>query len=234
MGAMRASRTRRRDRHHIWRRRLSALLIVAGIALLLTPVFHSAYAWAQQELMLRGIYVLGRPDVPVLVGEPDWFELNPTEPPDQVPPPAGGSDDPAPAPEPPPAPKPTGPAWRLEIPRLNVNAIMVYGTEPSHLAKGPGVFTQGSKPGEPGNISIAAHRNAYGRWFRHLDKMQPGDEIRVWVDETAYTYIVEWIVVIVPTDWSVVAQTDYDAVTLITCHPYGSTTERLVVRGRLQ
>jgi len=110
---------------------------------------------------------------------------------------------------------------------------MVYGTTPSQLAKGPGVYQQGVKPGEHGNLSIAGHRNAYGSWFRHLDKLEPGDEMYVTVDTTAYFYSVEKVFVTVPTDWSVVAPTAYDAITLTTCHPYGATTHRLIVRGRL-
>jgi sortase A len=213
---------RRSKMHATWRRRLSTLLILAGVALLLTPVAHTTYAWAQQELMSRGIFILGRPDMPALIGEP----------------PAG--EDPAPGDEPgddpdPEPPRPSAPpVWRIDIPKLNLNAIMVYGTNPEHLAKGPGVFIQGAKPGEHGNLAIAAHRNAYGRWFRHLDKMAVGDDIYILVDETTYLYVVERVFVTEPTDWSVVAATDYDAVTLITCHPYGSTAERLIVCGRLE
>jgi len=217
---------RQRQRQDRGRRVLSTLLIIAGLALILMPFAHTAYAWAQQQLMARGIFLFGAADEPALVGDPPPVD----------PPPSGGTGEPTTPPaDPPPAPDPTprAPVWRIYIPKLKVDAILVYGTTPAKLAQGPGVYPEGVKPGEPGNLVIAGHRNAYGNWFRHLDKLVEGDVIYVTVNNTAYFYEVERVFVIKPTDWSVIKPVGYDVVTLTTCHPYGSTTERLVVRGRL-
>lgn len=212
---MRWRRHRRGGSRLTW---LRLALIVIGLALVYNAWAGFGYAWLHQALMARGIFIFDQPDTPVLTGLPAAEAgLGSGEG-------ADGSGESIAS---------LATTWRLHIPRLELRAVMVYGTEPRHLAKGPGVYPQGAKPGDGGNLAIAAHRNAYGFWFRHLDRLAPGDDVYVRVGDARYRYEVERVFVIEPDDWSVIAPTEYDAVTLTTCHPYGSTTHRLIVRGKL-
>src|SRR5690606_16192394 len=101
-----------------------------------------------------------------------------------------------------------------------------------HLRQGPGFYPEGSLPHLGGNVAIAGHRTTYGAWFRHLDRLQPGDLIRLVYKGEIYNYEVEWIREIAANDWSVIAQTDEHVLTLTTCHPPGSSAYRLAVRAR--
>lgn len=145
-------------------------------------------------------------------------------------PPSGGSTTPT-TPTTPTAP--TEPIWRIVIPKIKVNRSLAFGVTEETLKLGPGVYPQGAQPGESGNLAIAGHRNAYGSPFWYLDRLKPGDEVRITYGAKVWVYIVERLYVVEPTDWSVIAPTDHDAITLTTCHPLGSTAQRLIVRGIL-
>lgn len=94
------------------------------------------------------------------------------------------------------------------------------------------MYPEGSFPGEEGNTAIAGHRTTYGAWFRRLDLLQEGDEIIVTFGDEEYIYHVEDVFVVAKNDWSVIGATPYRALTLTTCHPPGSSLQRLVVRAR--
>ncbi len=121
---------------------------------------------------------------------------------------------------------------RLEIPKINLSVVVSYGTSQDILARGPGMYPEGCFPGEEGNTAIAAHRTTYGAWFRKLDLLREGDEIIVTFGDREYIYQVEDVFVVAKNDWSVIDPTPYRALTLTTCHPPGSSTQRLVVRAR--
>lgn len=121
----------------------------------------------------------------------------------------------------------------IRIPAINVRAVVLYGTSRSVLAQGPGLYEISSLPDQPGNVAIAGHRTTYGAWFRHVDRLQPGDYIELDYRGSTYVYQVERVWVIQPNDWSVVAQVEDSVLTLTTCHPPGSAAQRLAVRARL-
>ncbi|HEX6989691.1 MAG TPA: sortase [Bacillota bacterium] len=123
-------------------------------------------------------------------------------------------------------------AARIIIPDAGVDAEVVDGTTPEHLARGPGVYPEGSLPHLGGNVAIAGHRTTYGAWFRHLDRLEKGDIIHLIYDGSMYRYEVERVWVIAYNDWSVIAPTGEHVLTLTTCHPPGSSAYRLAVRAR--
>ena len=123
---------------------------------------------------------------------------------------------------------------RILIPKLDVDAMVVYGTDLSLLARAPGLYPQGAVPGQKGNLAVAGHRTTYGAWFRHLDQMEEGDEVILIAEGTRYVYHTERVFIVVNNDWSVIDPTDYAAVTLTSCHPPGSHRERIILRGRLE
>lgn len=121
----------------------------------------------------------------------------------------------------------------IMIPKIGVKAVVVEGVTPEDLRRGPGHYPETAWPGEPGNVGIAGHRTTYGAWFRHLDKLVPGDAIYLKCEERLYHYRVEKVWVTNPYDWSVVEPTPYPALTLTACEPPYRAIRRLVVRAVL-
>jgi LPXTG-site transpeptidase (sortase) family protein len=79
------------------------------------------------------------------------------------------------------------PSVRVVCSKIGLDAVVVQGVEPQSLRRGPGHDPRSAAPGE-GNCVIAAHRNAYGWWFRHLDKLAPGDPIALETPEARFIY----------------------------------------------
>lgn len=134
-----------------------------------------------------------------------------------------------------PAPTP-GPeqAVRIQIPAINVDAPVVQGDGWEQLKKGVGQHAGTANPGEKGNAVLSAHNDIFGEIFRDLDRLQPGDEIILFTNQRAYTYLVVDTLVVEPTDVEVMAGTSQPNVTLISCYPYLVDDQRIVIKARLQ
>jgi sortase A len=131
---------------------------------------------------------------------------------------------------PPPIPTP-GPqqARRVQIPAIGVDSPIVQGDDWEQLKKGVGQHVGSATPGEEGNLVLSAHNDIFGEIFRHLDKLQPGDEIIVSTEVRQYTYVVRALETVDPTAVEVLQPTDYPSATLISCYPYRVNTHRIVV-----
>lgn len=125
-------------------------------------------------------------------------------------------------------------AIRLQIPRLKVDAPVVQGDGWEQLKKGVGQHIGSANPGQSGNVVLTAHNDVYGELFRHLDQLQPGDNIIVYSQQRQYVYTVERTVTVEPTAVEVMASTGSPTVTLISCYPYLVDSQRIVVFARLQ
>jgi len=127
------------------------------------------------------------------------------------------------------------PVARLEIPRINVDDIVVVGVGSAELQLGPGHFPDTVPPGHLGNAAIAGHRTTYGQPFRNVDRLQPGDEIRATTPEGTFTYRVTQTRIVSPSDYFVVFTTKPDEaqLTLVSCHPVWSTAQRIIVSASL-
>jgi sortase A len=118
----------------------------------------------------------------------------------------------------------TYPVARLRIPRLGYDEIVLEGATPRTLAFGPARLFSGAGLGEPGNLELAGHRTS---WFRPLEALEVGDEIQVqWFDMRKHelhdrTYTVDDIRIVAPEEVTLLAPTSEDALTLITCYPFG-------------
>jgi len=120
----------------------------------------------------------------------------------------------------------------LEIPALDLQVNVVYGVDLDLLRQAPGFYPQSQYPGQ-GNVSIAGHRTTYGAWFRHLDKLEKGDDLILHYDGQAFRFRLAEVFEIHTRDWSVIEPTQRPALTLTTCHPPGWATQRLVARAYL-
>ena len=121
----------------------------------------------------------------------------------------------------------------LLIPSLGLDLVVQPGTSGALLKKGPGMFEASGLPGQPGaNVSIAGHRNR--ETFYYLDRLKKNDRINLIYDSLNYTYVYYDRSVVLPTEWTVIAQQGFDACTLITCTPIGVADKRMVVRFKLE
>lgn len=119
----------------------------------------------------------------------------------------------------------------IEITKIKLRAVVLPGVTPAELKRGPGLYPQSAAPSE-GNVSIAAHRGVYGAWFRHIDELEPGDEIMLYLNGTRYWYSVREQFVTHDRDWSVVESNGRAELTLTTCL-FGTSSKRLVVKADL-
>jgi sortase A len=122
---------------------------------------------------------------------------------------------------------------RLQIPKIQVDAIVVEGASRRELSEGPGHMRQTAQPGETGNAVITAHRDTF---FRHIYELNKGDQIQVRRSGRTFTYEVTGKRIVMPEDIGVIKPTDNPQLTLITCYPtyyIGPAPKRLVVFSKL-
>ncbi|MGD2163283.1 MAG: class D sortase [Anaerolineales bacterium] len=125
-------------------------------------------------------------------------------------------------------------ARSIFIPKLwNDAAPVVQGDGWEQLKKGVGQHIGSADPGENGNLVVSAHNDIFGELFRDLDKLKPGDEIRVRTSMQEYLYRVTGMRIVSPTEVSVMEPTAKPTITLVSCYPYLVDTERIVVFGEL-
>jgi len=126
------------------------------------------------------------------------------------------------------------PIGLLTIPRMGMNGVaIVEGTDEHQLQQGPGHYVGTSLPGQAGNAAIAGHRTTYGAPFYDLNNLQPGDPISIQTSQGVFDYQVVGSHVVVPSDVTVLAQSNTPELTLTTCNPRYSAATRLVVTATL-
>ena len=121
----------------------------------------------------------------------------------------------------------------IEIPRIGLTSTMWEGIRLSTLNRGPGHWPGTALPGELGNVVVAGHRTSHNAEFRHLDDLEPGDEVIMSTLAGRFTYLVVGIEVVTPDALWIVDQTPAHTATLFACHPPGSVRERIVAHLEL-
>jgi sortase A len=124
----------------------------------------------------------------------------------------------------------------IQIPAIGVDQYVVEGTTESDLSKGPGHYTGTAMPGQAGNIAIAGHRTTHGAPFNGLGRVVPGERIVLTTTSGQnLTYVVSRTPQVVsPGDVEVLNYFGDNRITLTTCNPEFSASQRLVVVGMLK
>jgi sortase A len=123
---------------------------------------------------------------------------------------------------------------RIAIPKLEIDAPVIAGTDWEALKRGAGHYLGSAFPGERGNMVITAHNDIFGELFRYLDELEPGDEFTVYdALERKYEYVVRTKRIVEPNEVSVLNSSPEPLATLITCYPYLIDSQRLVVQAEL-
>ena len=114
----------------------------------------------------------------------------------------------------------------LEIPAMELIMPVYLGASDAHLAAGAAVLGNTSAPigDDNSNCVIAGHRGWRGAdYFRYIDRLQVGDTVKLTNLWETLTYTVADIQIIQPHEVDKIKiQPNRDLLTLITCHPYAS------------
>ena len=122
---------------------------------------------------------------------------------------------------------------QLDIPRAGLSVMVMDGTDDATLRVAVGHIPGTRLPGPAGNVGLAGHRDSF---FRGLSKLRIGDEITLTTREDTLHYTVESMRIVSPDDVSVLEDTSYPALTLVTCYPFyyvGPAPQRWIVGARL-
>lgn len=144
-------------------------------------------------------------------------------------------------------PGPGHSAFKLRIPRIDFDQIVVEGVGIDDLHKGPGHYPscrQGFEnplctefeemwPGENGRVIVSGHRTTYGAPFYNIDKLQPGDKVITETRWGDFTYEVTETEIVQPDSLAIAIQNDVPEIVLTTCNPRFSAAQRLIVYARL-
>lgn len=121
---------------------------------------------------------------------------------------------------------------RLDIPRLNMSAIVMEGDDDGTLARAVGHVPGTALPWQPGNVVMAGHRDTV---FRPLRDLRDGDDIQLITTRGTFVYQVIGTEIVDPDDVSVLAPTPGRSLTLITCYPFtyvGRAPRRFIIHAR--
>jgi sortase A len=121
----------------------------------------------------------------------------------------------------------------LRIPKIGLEVPVLEGTDDLNLNRGLGHISGTATPGNSGNVGIAGHRDGF---FRGLKDVAAGDSIEIMTPSETSTYTIDQIVIVDPSDVSVLAPRSNSSLTLVTCYPFyfvGSAPQRYVVQASL-
>jgi sortase A len=134
---------------------------------------------------------------------------------------------------------------RIIIPRMDLDIVVVQGTDTSSLQKGPGHYTASPNPataeagdgsafpGQGKTVGIAGHRTTYLAPFRRLDELKPGDEIKLELPYGTFTYKMQKTKIVDPNAIGIVHDVGYDRLVLTACNPLYSASQRIAAFAKL-
>jgi sortase A len=119
----------------------------------------------------------------------------------------------------------------LRIPKIQLEVPVLDGTDDVSLNRAVGLIGGTAHPGDAGNVGIAGHRDGF---FRGLKDVAVGDVIEIETERDTRRYVIDRIVIVAPSDVSVLAPRNRPSVTLVTCYPFyfvGSAPQRYIVQA---
>ena len=125
------------------------------------------------------------------------------------------------------------PVALLRIPKIRLEVPVLEGTDDLTMDRAVGFIAGTARPGEDGNIGISGHRDGF---FRGLKDIREGDGIELVSARGTDTYTIDRIVLVKPTDVSVLAARLKPSITLVTCYPFyiaGSAPKRYIVQASI-
>ncbi len=154
-------------------------------------------------------------------------------------------------PTPPPAPNPVPPLpvpaampnpanrvalvefGHIQIPKIGVDQVVHEGIEQMVIDAGPAHWPGTAAFGSWGNVVLAGHRTTHTEPFRRVAELAPGDEIILSDAIGKYTYHVTGVEIVPNTALWIKDQSPGRTLTIFSCHPIGSSSQRIVVHAQL-
>jgi LPXTG-site transpeptidase (sortase) family protein len=132
------------------------------------------------------------------------------------------------------APRQPAQLGRIVIPAIGLDQPFFEGVDQAAFAHGVGHWPGTAAPGAWGNAVFGGHRVTQTHPFLNTDRLHAGDEIDfVMLNGWTYVYRVTSVIVVPQTALWIADQKPGRLLTLFTCNPKGSATERLVTNGVL-
>jgi sortase A len=143
---------------------------------------------------------------------------------------------------------PVNTSFGIIIPKIGANAHVIANVNPYDAREYQQALTRGvahargsSLPNTSGNVFLFSHSSVdfylasqYNSIFYLIDKLEKGDEIDIYYQDTQYSYRVTDKKIINPTEISYLTHARPDkTLTLMTCWPPGTSFRRLIVLASL-
>jgi sortase A len=119
----------------------------------------------------------------------------------------------------------------LVIPRVGLSAAVLEGDDAATLEVAVGHLPDTALPWDGGNTALAAHRDTF---FRPIEQVRIGDEMRLATRHGEFEYRVRRLAVVDPDDVWVLNPSAHVGLTLITCYPFryvGPAPRRYIVQA---
>jgi len=122
---------------------------------------------------------------------------------------------------------------KIKIAKIDLIMPILQGATERNLNRGAAVIEGTSAFDVVGNVGIAGHRGrSFGIFFNRFNELAKGDEIEITTNNKVYTYTIYKILIVEPTDVSVLNRNKTDKIlTLVTCDPIKNPTHRLIVHA---
>lgn len=126
----------------------------------------------------------------------------------------------------------------IRIDKIDVVLPIFDNTSKKNLLLGAGVVKTTDPPSRSKNtITVLAGHRGSGKgldFFLHINKLAPGDEIKITTRKQVLYYKVMGDEVVEPNDWSrFIREEDKTKLYLMSCHPYPKNDKRLLVKSEL-
>ena len=121
----------------------------------------------------------------------------------------------------------------LRVPKIHLEVPVLEGTDDLTLNRGVGRIPGTARLPEEGNVGIAGHRDGF---FRGLRDVSAGDSIDLVTPKGIESYVVDRVLIVNPSDTSVLQPRAGPSLTLVTCYPFyfvGSAPQRYIVQALL-
>ena len=124
------------------------------------------------------------------------------------------------------------PVGRLRIPRLDLDMIVVNGTDDETLKRGPARHVATFLPGEGKLVYVAGHRTTYSAPFSDIDELRPGDRVIVDVPYGTFEYRIRAHRVVGSAAVQVLRSRGREEIALQACHPRFFASHRYIAYAR--
>ena len=200
-------------------RKLSVILVIAGVLVALYPVGERVYNRSRQQILLGELeHSLGNAAVELKAVPVKSMEIVAEQ----------EEDNPIYF---------SSAIGILVIERIDLKIPVLRGLSTGNLKVGAGLLDGSAEIGEEGNTVLAAHRtHTYGHLFNRLNELEAGDGVSIITLDGVYQYDVYSNLVVDSDDVSVLSGEEGERVlTLITCHPLYRTNPpyRIVVKAKI-